>query len=82
MTPSDTSTAGVTVSVVLPTRSVPGTTASIVVLPTAALVARPSLPLATLMLATVDWVELQVTAVVRSCVVLSLNVPVAVNCTP
>ena len=43
-------------------------------------VASPSLPPALLMVATAGLVELQVTVVVRSCVVLSVYVPVAVNC--
>jgi len=50
--------------------------ALIVVVPWAMLVARPAL----LMVATAVPLEFQVTEFVRSCVLLSLNVPVAVNC--
>jgi hypothetical protein len=41
--------------------------------------ADPSLPAALLIVAVPVLLELQVTAVVRSCVVLSENVPVAAN---
>jgi hypothetical protein len=54
--------------------------AVIVVVPTATELANPSLPPALLIVAVSGLLELQVTAVVRSCVVLSENVPVAVNC--
>ena len=58
----------------------PESVAVIVVAPVEALVASPSLPPALLMVATAGLAELQVTVVVRSCVVLSLYVPVAVHC--
>src|SRR5256712_13611321 len=54
--------------------------AMIMVVPSATDVARPFDPLALLIVATPGLDELQVTWVVRSCVVLSLKVPVAVNC--
>src|SRR5437773_161661 len=50
------------------------------VVPAATDVARPFDPLPLLIVATPGVDELQVTWVVRSCVVLSLKVPVAVNC--
>src|SRR5436190_1973197 len=50
------------------------------VVPAATDVARPFDPLALLIVATPGLDELQVTWVVRSCIVLSLKVPVAVNC--
>src|SRR5207245_10552326 len=49
-------------------------------LPAATDVAKPCEPPALLIVATAVLDELQVTWVVRSCVVLSLKVPVAVNC--
>src|SRR2546422_11648394 len=49
-------------------------------LPAATDVANPCDPAALLIVATPVADELQVTWVVRSCVVLSLKVPVAVNC--
>src|SRR6266542_1837979 len=71
--------AAVTVSVVLP--ETPPKVAVIVVVPAATDVARPCDPPALLIVATAVLDELQVTTwVVRSCVVLSLKVPVAVNC--
>src|SRR5256712_2850239 len=70
--------AAVTVSVVLP--ETPPKVAVIVVVPAATDVARPCDPPALLIVATAVLDELQVTWVVRSCVVLSLKVPVAVNC--
>ncbi len=70
----DTSVAGVTVRVVAP--DMPPAAADIVVDPAATEVANP----AVLMVATPVLDELQVTVAVRSCVVLSENVPVAVNC--
>jgi len=50
------------------------------VLPTPRLVASPCVPGASLMVATSAVFELQWTVCVRSCVELSLKVPVAVNC--
>src|SRR5437879_1249444 len=47
-----------------------------VVLPVATLVARPC----ALMLAAAEFDDVQITVVVMSCVLLSLKVPVAVNC--
>src|SRR6266436_3898499 len=70
--------AAVTVSVVLP--ETPPKVAVIVVVPAATDVARPCDPPALLIVATAVLDELHVTWVVRSCVVLSLKVPVAVNC--
>src|SRR5438552_11879654 len=70
--------AAVTVSVVLP--ETPPKVAVIVVVPAATDVARPCDPPALLIVATPVLDELQATWVVRSCVVLSLKVPVAVNC--
>jgi hypothetical protein len=54
--------------------------AVIVVVPTATELADPALPPALLIVAVSGLLEFQVTAVLRSCVVLSENVPVAVNC--
>ena len=54
--------------------------AVIVVVPNAALVARPWLPALLLIIATVVELELQLDVEVRSCVEPSLKVPVAVNC--
>src|SRR5439155_20209435 len=54
--------------------------AVIVAEPTASALARPFDPPALLILATAVVDELQVTWAVRSCAVLSLKVPVAVNC--
>src|SRR2546428_456471 len=68
----------VTVSVVFPETS--PSVAVIVVVPAATDVAKPCEPPALLIVATAVLDELQVTWVVRSCVVLSLKVPVAVNC--
>src|SRR6266704_2021138 len=68
----------VAVSVVLPETS--PSVAVIVVVPAATDVAKPCEPPALLIVATPAAEELQVTWVVRSCVVLSLKVPVAVNC--
>jgi hypothetical protein len=67
-----------TVSVVFP-ETLPSV-AVIMVVPAATDVARPFDPLALLIVATPALDELQVTWVVRSCFVLSLKVPVAVNC--
>jgi len=67
-----------TVSVVFP-ETLPSV-AVIMVVPAATDVARPFDPLALLIVATPGLDELQVTWVVKSCVVLSLKVPVAVNC--
>ena len=74
----DRSVAGVTVSVADP--DMLPDVAVIVVEPAAAEVAIPLEPATLLMIATADADELQATAVVRSCVVLSEYVPVAVNC--
>jgi hypothetical protein len=80
VTAIDTSTAGVTVNVVEPLMPAPASVAVIVVVPLATLVARPLLPPALLTVAVVSVPELHVTAAVRFCVVLSLKVPVAMNC--
>ena len=54
--------------------------AVMVVVPTPTLVARPSVPVAPLMVAMPVADELHVTVPVRFCVLPSVNVPVAVNC--
>jgi hypothetical protein len=77
-TAMDSSVAEVTVSEVEP--DMPPDAAEIVVEPAAAKVANPLEPAALLMAATAAVDELQVTVIVRSCVVLSENVPVATNC--
>jgi len=74
VTAMDTSVATVTVSVVEPV-TLPEV-AWMVALPVPAAVASP----AVLLLATVVLSEVQVTELVRFCVLVSLNVPVAVNC--
>ena len=74
VTATDTSVAAVTVSVVLP--EMEPEVARIVVEPVPTAVARP----AVLIVATVPAEELHVAVLVRSCVVPSLNVPVALNC--
>jgi hypothetical protein len=78
VTAMDTSVVEVTVRVVDP--DILPDVAVIVVEPTAAEAASPSVPAALLMAATAAADEFQVTDVVRSCVVLSENVPVAINC--
>src|SRR5688572_12486877 len=75
---TDTISAGVTVRVVVP--ETPPETAVIVVVPTAAPVARPSEPPAFEIVATPSSEDSQVTDAVRSCVEASVYVPVAVNC--
>jgi hypothetical protein len=77
-TAMDTSAAGVTVSVVEP--DILPETAVIVVEPAPAEVATPLVPTALLIDAMPVDNELHVTNVVMSCVVLSENVPTAVNC--
>jgi hypothetical protein len=74
VTAMETSAAGCTVSVVLPV-TVPDV-AEIVVVPTATVAARP--PAAMVAVAVLE--EAQLAVAVRSCVVLSVYVPVAVNC--
>ena len=78
VTASDTSCGLPTVSRVEPATE--PEVAVMVVVPTAALVASPWLPLLLLTTATVVELELQVTVVVRFCVEPSVKVPVAVNC--
>ena len=73
-----TSVAAVTVSVVLPDTA--PKLAVTVVLPTVRDVARPCEPAALLIMATDAVPGVHVTAVVRSCVELSVYTPVAVNC--
>src|SRR5258708_17569999 len=70
--------AAVTVSVVLP--ETPPKVAVIVVVPAATEVAKPCEPPALLIVATPAVDELQATCVVRSCVVKTLYMLVAVNC--
>ena len=72
VTAIDTSTADVTVRVVVPKIPLDGSVARIVVEPVATLVARPSLPDALLTVAVPVLVELQVVEVVRFCVELSV----------
>ena len=74
VTEIDTSAAAVTVSVVVP--EIVPEVALIVVEPVLAALARP----AVVIVATVTLEELQVAVLVKFCVVLSLYVPVAVNC--
>lgn len=76
----DTSRAGVTVSVVEPLAA--PVAAVIVVMPVPTLLASPLLSGPLLTVATVASAELQCTVAVRSCVVWSVKVPVAVNCCP
>jgi hypothetical protein len=57
-----------------------GTVAVMVVVPAATALALPTLPLMLLMVATDVVTELHVADEVRSCVVLSEKVPVALNC--
>jgi hypothetical protein len=68
--------------VAVPEKPDPASVAVIVVVPspTGWAVARPSDPDALLIVAIFSSDELQVTVVVRSCVLLSVYVPVAVNC--
>src|SRR5215467_2902385 len=75
----ETSAAVVTVSVV-PGELTPLKLAPMLVMPTPDAEASPLEPAALLMLATLPFEEAQVTAAVRSCVELSVNVPVALNC--
>src|SRR5262245_19152155 len=74
----DTRVASVTVKVVSPITSL--LVAEMLLLPTPAADARPCEPAALLTVATVPSDEAQVTCVVRSCVELSVNNPVAANC--
>ena len=76
----DTNVAAVTVSVAVPTCPVAGSSAVIVTGPPAVTeVATPLDPAALLMVATAGFDDVHVTNVVRSCVVKSENVPVALN---
>ena len=74
----ETSVAGVTARVVV--SETPPRVAVMVVVPTATEVALPLLPSALLTVATEAVEELQLTDPVRSWVVLSEKVPVALNC--
>jgi hypothetical protein len=74
----DNSAAGVTVRVVAPVT--PSDDAVIVVWPAAIEAARPEEPAALLMVATSVFEELQIAVSVRSWVVSSVKVPMAVNC--
>src|SRR6185369_13706118 len=78
VTAMDCKVAGVTVRVVEP--EISPDVAVMVVVPAAREVAVPFVPAALLMAALVVSEELQVTVVVRSCVLPSEKVPVAVNC--
>jgi len=72
--------AAVTVNIESPKMRVVGSVALIVVVPTAFAVASPLEPGALLMVAEAMCEGVQVTDVVRSCVVASVYVPVAINC--
>ena len=74
----DTRAAGVTVSTLEPV--IDPEAAVMVVVPVPVLVAKPAVGDELLMVATLDADELQWTEAVRSWVVPSLKVPVAVNC--
>jgi hypothetical protein len=74
VTAMDCNVAAVTVRTVLPVT--PFNVAEIDEVPTAAPVANPAL----VIVATDEVAEAHVTLLVRFCVLLSLNVPVAVNC--
>lgn len=74
----DTNVAGVIVRPVVP--DIIPNEAVIVVVPTANELARPALPTALLMVAFVGSEELHATSEVKSCVEVSENVPVAMNC--
>jgi hypothetical protein len=78
ITAIDTSVAAVTVSVVKP--DMLPEPAVIVEVPGTVVVASPCEPFALLMVATDVDDEIHVTDIVKSCVVLSVYVPVAVNC--
>ena len=78
VTPIDTNTAGVTLSVVESEMS--PSVALTVVAPMLKELARPLEPAALEMVATAVFEEAQVTKVVKFCVELSEKVPVAVNC--
>ena len=80
VTEIDTSVAGVTVSVVVPDTFVAGSMAVIETEAVAIDVAKPFEPDALLILATPVVDDPQVTDAVKFCVVLSVYVPVAVNC--
>ncbi len=77
VTVMDTSVTGFTVSVA--DAETPPKAAVIVVVPSAVEVANPLDPATLLMAATVASDEVQFASVVRSCVVLSENIPVALN---
>ena len=78
VTDMDTSVAEVTVSVEDP--EIVPEAAEMDVVPAATELANPMEPAVLLMAATEVFEELQATVAVRSCVVLSENVPVAMNC--
>ena len=78
VTAMDTSAAAVTVRVVLLVMALEA--AMIFVDPVPIVVASPCDPVALLMVATVAVAELQCTVLVMSCVLPSVNVPVAWNC--
>lgn len=78
MTAIDLSVAAVTVTTVVP--EIPACAAVIVAVPVATPVSRPSLPAVLLTTAILVAEELQLTELVRSCVLPSENVPVAASC--
>ena len=80
MTAIETRLAGVITNVVLPVTE--PEVAVIVVFPVPVLVAKPNVGEESLMVATFNAEEVQYAELVKSCVVLSLNVPVAANCWP
>ena len=80
MTAIEMRTAELTASPVEPLIPLAESVAPMLVKPIATLVAKPALPRPLLAVATPVFDELQVTALVKSCVELSLYVPIAVNC--
>ena len=76
---SEAKAAGLTINVAGEALTDPDVTPMEVV-PWAAAVANPAVPVATLIVATFKLLEVQCPVVVRSCVVPSVKVPVAVNC--
>ena len=79
VTAMETTAAAVTVSVTGPLLTAPEL-AVMVDVPTLMLLARPKLPDVLLTVAVAGVAEFHVTSSVTSCVLLSVNVPVAVNC--
>jgi len=81
LTAIDVNTAEVTVSCAVPALPVFGSVAVIVIGPPMAFeVANPLKPIALLIVAPPVFDEIQVTDDVRSCLVRSVKIPVAINC--